>query len=151
METHEKEHNKSVGAMLKAIDDEIGFTLESFSTLQEWNPNIKDDYYYLKNIQLAVLDERPLKIHEKKNLHLGKDERIAKSDFNTLTKLKIGIEGIRDSHKEDLQKIRVNIEEDDHLLESIQKHLKAIDYDLAKGNPLKGRCDFCDRLLDSKN
>ena len=102
----------------------------------------------MRDICLVVLNDKPLKIIEQKDLYLGNDRRIARSDNDSLTKLKDGIERIRLIHKKDLQNIQNGIKRDGELLKSIQEHVKKILYELASEKPLKGKCDY-ERSLES--
>lgn len=147
LEVHEKKHNKFVGSLIRTLNDEIRLTLEDFPRLKEWKPEKREDCYYFRDICLAVLGDKSLKIIEQ-DLYLGNDRRIARSDNDTLTKLKDRIEKIRLIHKKDLQNIQNGIKRDGELLKSIQEHAKKILYELALEKPLKGKCDY-ERSLES--
>jgi rubrerythrin len=147
LKAHEKEHNRFVGSLVRTIDDGIRLTLKDFSRLEEWKPEKREDYFFLRNVRLAVLDDKPLRIFNQTELSLENGDKIATSDNATLTRLKNAIERIRLAHEKDLQNIHNGIKKDRQILESIQEGVKEILYELALEKPLKGKCDY-ERSLD---
>lgn len=143
LETHEKNHNSFVSSLIKTLNDEAKSMLRAFPNLKEYESGIADNFYNMNNIFYALHNPNmPLKIFEERELYVNSDRRIAKSDSETLQKLKTEIERIRSVHKEDFEKVDSGIKTDKQLLDSIQRLVDQIVYELALEKPLKGRCDY---------
>jgi len=147
LKTYEKDHNVFVAILLGTLDDEIESLLEKLSNLKEYTIGMKNDFYFMKNIRYALHNpETSLNIFAD-GLYVDSDMRIAKSDSETLQKLKDGIEKIRTTHKNAFEKIENSIVEDRKILTYIGKQVNDAIYDLSLEKPLKGQCDY-ERSLD---
>jgi rubrerythrin len=110
LETHEKNHNNSVSLLIKTLDDEVESMLKTLLNLKEYESGITNNFYHMKNILYALHNPNtPLKIFEEKELWVNSDRRVAKSDSQTIQKLKTEIERIRLTHKEDFEKPALTI------------------------------------------
>jgi len=146
LETHEKNHNDFVSSLLITIDHEVQSALKIFQNLKETKEDL-NNYYDRGGINYDIQSQKLLKIKEKL-LYTSDGVTVAVSDNDTLIKLKNEIERIRDTHKNDFEKIKTNMEKDQELLNNIKRNVKTVIYELEKEKPLKGKCDY-ERSLDS--
>jgi len=148
LETYEKNHNDLVSSVLKTIKNEAELSLRTFPNLKKHASGMSDDFYNEENVLYALHNpDEPLKVFDLKELYAGSSRRTARSDNQTIPKLKDEIERIRSIHEKDFEKIEEGKREDERILDKINSLIDGIIYDLSLEKPLKGKCDY-ERSLD---
>jgi rubrerythrin len=148
LKSYEKTHNDFVSSLWNALIDEAKTMLRSFSNLRPYEEGI-DDFYIWESVKYALLHPKiGLRIFYDKELYYGGGAgRIAKSNKETIPKLKKKLERIEKRHQKDYEKIEETIKKEEEILDQIRNKVKDIVDILSEDKPLRGKCDYCKELL----